>query len=62
MKCAARAAPVSAVFTLGDNFYGNGVASADDPQFEFKGRASTRTPRWTCRGTPRWETTTSAAM
>ena len=36
MKCAARAAPVSAVFTLGDNFYGNGVASADDPQFEFK--------------------------
>jgi hypothetical protein len=36
MKCAARAAPVSAVFTLGDNFYGDGVASADDPQFEFK--------------------------
>ena len=36
MKCAARAAPVSAVFTLGDNFYGDGVTSVDDPQFEFK--------------------------
>ena len=36
MKCAARAAPVSAVFTLGDNFYGNGVESVDDAQFEFK--------------------------
>ena len=36
MKCAARAAPVSAVFTLGDNFYGNGVVSVDDAQFEFK--------------------------
>ena len=36
MKCAARAAPVSAVFTLGDNFYGDCVTSVDDPQFEFK--------------------------
>lgn len=36
MKCAARSAKPSAVFTLGDNFYGNGVSSVDDPQFEFK--------------------------
>lgn len=36
MTCAAQREAPRAVFTLGDNFYGNGVSSVDDPQFEFK--------------------------
>lgn len=36
MKCAAQRSAPRAVFSLGDQFYGNGVSSVDDPQFEFK--------------------------